>query len=233
MDDKERRKLDTFMRADAFGDSHEGDFAPTSLGKQLFTELKTNIAKLGGEASVETSCKGSARQSTSTRSEAREELRADMEAITRTARAMAADVPGLEAKFRLPRSNGDQALLAAARAFVVDATPLEAQFIAHELPANFLQDLRDDIAALEAAIVGQASGRGEHVAARAEIDATIASGIATLRKLDAIIKNKYAANPGVLAEWTSASHVERTPRRSKATAEPTTQTSTGPGTPSQ
>jgi hypothetical protein len=228
MDDKERRKFDTFMRVDTFGESHSTDFAPTSLGKQLFTELKTNIAKLSGDASAETSGKGVARQGTSTRTSAREELRSGMEAIVRTARVMSAEVPGLEEKFRMPRSNGDQALLAAARAFVIDATPHEAQFIAHELTADFLQDLRDDIAALEAAIAGQASGRGEHVAARAEIDAAIVAGMAILRRLDAIIKNKYANNPGVLAEWTSASHVERTPHRSKG-SEPPTQRGTGGG----
>jgi hypothetical protein len=49
------------------------------------------------------------------------------------------------------------------------------------------------------------------------IETEIDEGDATVRKLDAIMKNKYANNPAVLAEWTSASHTERAPRRQKET----------------
>jgi hypothetical protein len=226
MDDKERRKLETFTRIEDFGTTHDNDFAANSLGKQLFAEISTIVAKLAGDASSEASGRGLARQGTSTRGSAREELRSDLEAIRRTARAMADDVPGLDDKFRVPRSNSDQELLAAARAVATDAAPLSAQFIAHELPADFLQDLQDDIAALEAAISGQASGVGDHVAASAEINATIEAGDIAKRKLDAIVRNKYANNPGVLAEWTSASHTERDPRHKSAPKTP----ATGPGT---
>lgn len=34
-------------------------------------------------------------------------------------------------------------------------------------------------------------------------------GIAALRVCDAVIRNIYAGNPGKLAAWLSASHVER------------------------
>jgi hypothetical protein len=221
MDDQERRKSDMFTRANSFCTEHAADFAPASLAKQLFAELKTISSKLAADASSEASGRGAARQSTSGRSSAREELRADLESISRTARAMADDVPGLDDKFRVPRANNDQQLLTAARAFLADAEPLEAQFIAHEMPGDFLQDLKDDIAALETAISTQGSSRGDHVAARAEIDATIDAGAIVVRKLDAIVRNKYANNPGILAEWLSSSHTERAPKHKKQTA-PTT-----------
>lgn len=224
MDDKERRKLETYARIEDFGTAHDKDFASNSLGKQIFAEISTIVASLTGHASSEASGRGSARQGTSSRGSAREELRADLEAIRRTARAMADDVPGIDDKFRIPRNNNDQQLLTAARAFLADATPLSAQFIAHELPADFLQDLQDDIAALEAAISGQASGVGDHVAAGAEINATIEAGDVAKRKLDAIVRNKYANNPGVLAEWTSASHTERAPKHKKETPPATSPT---------
>jgi len=105
----------------------------------------------------------------------------------------------------------------AARAFATDAAPLSAQFIAHELPADFLADLNADIAALEAAISDQSGGVGDHVAANAAIDDAIDRGVEVVRKLDAIVKNKYANNPATLAEWTSASHTERAPRRKAST----------------
>ena len=196
MDDKERRKLETFTRIEDFGTAHANDFAANSLGKQIFTEVSTIVARLAGHASAEESGRASARQGTSSRGSAREELRSDLEAISRTARVMSDDAIGIDDKFRVPRNNNDQQLLAAGRAFAADAMPLSAQFIAHELPADFLQDLQDDIAALETAITEQGSGRGEHVAAGAEINAAIEAGEAAKRKLDAIIRNKYANNPG-------------------------------------
>ncbi|MDX6558235.1 MAG: hypothetical protein QOF72_1284 [Blastocatellia bacterium] len=217
MNDSENKKHQAFVRSQGFGVAHGDDFAATSFGKQLFATLGTIVTELDGHAATEASGFGLSRQGTTTRSQAREALRDDLEAINRTARAMASDVPGIDDKFRIPRNNNDQHLLHAARAFAADAEPLAAQFIAHELPADFLEDLNADIAALEGAINSQSSGKGDHVAARAAIDDAIARGTEVLRKLDAIVKNKYANNPSVLAEWLSASHVERAPKR-KASA---------------
>lgn len=213
MNDSEIRRLQMFQRVRDFGIEHGGDFPNTSLAQQLFTSLTEVITELGGQATSEVSGRGSARQSTETRSQARAALRDALEAISRTARAMAGDVPGLDDKFRVPRNNGDQLLLNAARAFVNDAEPLRPQFVAHELPTTFLVDLQADIDELEAAISRQASSVGDHVAARAGIDDAIDRGTQVVRKLHAIVRNKYANNPMILAEWTSASHTERAPRR--------------------
>lgn len=225
MNDNENRKHQMFVRVNDFGAAHKSDFAPSSLGKQLFSTLATIITELDGHAASETSARGSARQGTGTRSQARDELRADLEAIRRTARAMSDEVPGLDDKFRVPHDNNDSSLLSAARAALQDAPEYSAQFIAHEMPADFLDDLRDDIARMEESISSQGSGVGEHVAAGAAIDDAIRRGFETVRKLDAIVRNKYAGNPAVLAAWDSGSHIERAPKRKKPalpTSPPTT-----------
>jgi len=218
-----------FARVQDFVSSHANDFAPTSLGKELSNTLATIVTELDGHASSEASGFGSERQGTSTRSLARAALREDLEAISRTARAMAGDVPGIDEKFRVPPPGNDQRLLSAARAFATDAAPFSAQFIAHELPADFLADLNADIAALEAAISAQSSGAGNHVAASAAIDDAIDRGVEIVRRLDAIVKNKYANSSSILAEWTSASHTERAPRGSAAAAGQTVPPSGGTG----
>lgn len=219
MNDNENRKSQMFVRAHGFGVAHKNDFAPTSLGLGLFSTLDTIIAEIDGHAASESSAHGDARQGTGTRSQARDELREDLEAIRRTARAMADEVPGLADKFRIPRDGNDQNLLNAARATAADAVTYSAQFIAHELPADFLDTLKSHIANLEEAISRQGSGVGDHVAASAAIDDAIGRGTEVVRKLDAIVRNKYRNNPAVLAEWTSASHTERAPKHKK-TAEP-------------
>jgi hypothetical protein len=224
MNDNENRVRRRFARVQEFNLGHANDFEANSMGKGLATSLSSLITELDDHASAEASGVGSERQGTQTRAQAREALRRDLEAISRTARAMAADVAGLEDKFRAPRSNNDQQLLNAARAFANDAVPLTAQFVAHELPADFLTDLNADIAALESAINQQESGMVDHVAAAAAIDEAIAQGIEIIRKLDVIVKNKYANNPSVLAEWASASHTERAPQRTAPAPSPTTPT---------
>ena len=223
MTDSENRRHQTFTRAHGFGTAHASDFAPNSLAAQLFATLAAIVSKLDGHAAIQVSSRGLAREGTTTRGQAREALREDLEAINRTARAMAADVPGLSDKFRLPPMRNDQLLINAARASAADAVPFEALFIAHEMPADFLADLNEDIAALEKSIGNQSSGVGNAVAARVGIETTVEDGVAVLRRLDAIVRNKFANNPVVLAEWATASHVERAPRRRKgaSTTQPT------------
>lgn len=220
MNDNERRRHQMFVRVRDFGQEDASDFATGSLALQHFTNLGTVINTLDAHAAAEASGRGEARQGTETRTQARAALRDDLEAINRTAKAMADDVPGIDDKFRVPRNNNDLQLLTAARAFKADADPLKAQFIAHELPADFIEDLQADINALEAAISNQASGIGDSVAAGAGIDATVSNGVEIVRKLDAIVRNKYTNNPAALAEWTSASHTERAPRRAASAAPP-------------
>jgi len=219
MNDRENRKFQMFLRVQDFGIIHADDFAAGSLARLLFGNLSDIIAEIEGHAASEASGVGLARQGTTTRGQAIDAVREDLEAINRSALTMNDVVPGIEDKFRLPRNRGVQHLLSAARAFLIDATPLKDEFIKRELPANFLEDLQADIDALEAAISRQASGVGSHVAAGAAIDDAIDRGAETVRNLDAMVRNKYANNPAVLAEWTSASHTERNPRHKKSTKE--------------
>jgi hypothetical protein len=217
-----------FVRVDNCGDAHIDDFVANSIGRRLFVDLKAVIAELNAHAAAEVSGRGSARKGTDMRFETRRELREDLEAIFRTAEAM--DEPGnlLSENFRVPRKGSDQELLNASRSIRAKAEPLKAQFIAHEMRSDFLEDLDADIAAFEKAISDQSSAVGDHVAANAAIDAAIERGNEIVRKLDAIMRNKYANNVAVLAEWTSASHTERGPRR-KAEATPPPATPPAPG----
>ena len=216
MDDLENRRRETFQRVEGFGVAHAADFGENSLGKQFFAAMAVIVTRLDGLAAAQASGRGASREGTSTRAVARAALREDLDAISRTARAIAVDNAGIDDKFRIPRGENDQVLLAAARAFATDAAPLSAQFIAHELSANIISELNTSIANLETAISHQSSAAGDRVGAGAGIDETIDEGISTLRKLDPIVRNKYANDPATLAEWTSASHTERSPRHKAA-----------------
>ncbi len=178
------------------------------------------MKELEQHATTQTSSAGAARQGSTSRAVAHAALREDLLAITRTARALALDVPGLDDKFRLPRSGSDTALLNSARAFAADAAPLTAEFIRHELPADFLDDLNADIADFEQAVNSQNTGMDARVAATAAIDGALERGLKAVQRLDVIVRNKFHNDLSTLAAWTSASHVERAPKRKQTVASP-------------
>src|SRR5205085_11449429 len=147
MQDTERNVSETIVRMRDFGQERIADFSAKSLGVTLFAELVTLVHDLDNHAEAQTSNRSAAAQGTTTRKAARADLRAKVEAISRTARAMALNNPGLATRFRMPRGNNDQSLISTARAFLTDAEPLKDEFIRRELPASFLDDLAASIAA--------------------------------------------------------------------------------------
>ena len=167
---------------------------------------------------------GAAREGVTSKAMGRRALRSRLEKVSHTARALAVDTPGLEDKFRLPEAPSDQALLATARAFADEASALATAFVAHELPANFLVTLTEAIETFETAIHDRASGKGAHIAARAGITAALQSGLAAVRKLDAIVPNKLEGDPVALAAWENARHVAQPPRSRRRAGAPSANT---------
>lgn len=140
-------------------------------------------------------------------------LRLDLQNIARTARAVDAAEPGFADKFRTPDSPSQTALLTAGDSVVLElAKPgVPAKFIAYEMPAYFVQDLKDDIAAIRAADTDMESDDQEGVASTAAVGRLIRAGMAEVTQLDAIVNNKYARNPEKLRAWESAPAPGNTP----------------------
>ena len=67
--------------------------------------------------------------------------------------------------------------------------------------------------AFEASFSNTASATAEHVAATADTSAKLREGMIAKRILDGVVQNKYNNNPGKLAAWLSASHVEKAPKK--------------------
>lgn len=216
MKDTERRAYETFVRVDGFGESRPASFPAGSRGRELFAELKGIIAELAGHAEAQASQRSAAAQGTVGRDAARKSLRAGVEAIRRTARALAFTTPGLDRRFSLPRGNNDQALLTTARSFLAEAEPLKAEFIRNELPADFLEGLAAQIQSFEQNIAVQNRSLGARVTATSAIKSAVARGLAVLRQLDVVVRNKFAAEPATIAAWESASHTERSSRPARA-----------------
>jgi len=213
MDNSEMRRFDMFTRLRDFGAEHADAFPATTLGGRSFAEINAVVEALTSQTVAQSSGLAAARQSISGKATARAALRDELEMITRTARAMAIDTPGLDDKFRLPRSDAGQALVTASRTFRADAEPLKAEFIAHDMPEDFLETLDSLIGDFEQTLVSRHQSAAAHVAASATIDAEIERGMNAARRLDSIVRNKFHNDPGLLAAWESARHIERVPHK--------------------
>jgi hypothetical protein len=220
MEDRHHRNREMFLRLKDFGASHT-DIPATTIWPQLLTDLNSVIGDLDGHVSSQEVGKGAAFAGTTTRHAARQALREDIEAIVRTARVIGEDKPGFDDKFRMPRGDNDQAMLDLAMgiAAVVANAAVKVEFISHAMPADFVEDLSDDIAELQEAISDQSGGVADRKSAGVSIDETDGRGMMIARKMHAVVKNFYRNNPAVLSEWETARHVERARRRKKKTPE--------------
>ena len=214
----------TFKNVDAFGIKYATDFPAASMGGQQFALIHAAVpmtATLGG---AQVSGTDAAHSAVIGKVAARFHLHDDMIGIVNAAHSLALlGTAGLAGKFLMPHSNGDQALLNSARAFATDAVPFSAQFISLGLPATFLTQLNTDITAFEALITNKGSGVSAQAGATGGLESAAHQAAVALHVLNTIVKNTYKNNPTKLAEWATASHVEKhtpVPRAKKPTPPP-------------
>ena len=69
--------------------------------------------------------------------------------------------------------------------------------------------------------MGQDDGLAKQVGGTAGLEDDRHKGVLMLKTLAGIVPNKYKGNPSVLAQWHTASHVERPAVKPKKTPTPT------------
>jgi len=215
MKDNVRLTIQTLVRSEETFAQNVNDFSAGGAALQLYAELQATITDVREKANAFGTGRTGAQQGTQTINDTREELLAGMFAIREASKVM-----GVEEKFPYPPRRNDEELLDLAGIYATNALPLKAQFITHELPSSFLEDLAADKAAFQAAKSARLNSVGDHIAAREELDDALARGVEILRKLTSLMKVRYANEPGKLAEWMAASHIPRPSRRAKAADPP-------------
>lgn len=208
-------RYDTLVRIRDFGAAHTDLFPAGTIAGKAFAAITTAVDQLSAYAATQASRRGTAMEGTTAKGAARDGLREALQTISRTARILALDAPGLDDRFQLPRGSNDHHLLTAARAFVQDAAPLAAGFVAHGLPETFVADLQKTIDAFEAAGHDHSAGRESRIAARAGITALLGDAFTTVERLDVLVTNLLRDDPGLTAAWASVRRVEQ-PRRADA-----------------
>jgi hypothetical protein len=211
MTKKDRVRYDMFIRVIQFIKDNTADFPAGIVAAQLVV-LETVVSTLQTLFGDQAAGMSDARFQFSSKATARENLREMLSDIVETARSMVYQFPGIDLKFRTRSNESDADLLAKARAFLIEATPLKNDFIAYEMDANFLTELQELITDFEEAMSAPGTATDQHVEATADIGAEVRKGMTAVRTIDAPIRNKYRGNAGKLAAWTSASHIEREPK---------------------
>jgi methyl-accepting chemotaxis protein len=203
------------IRVGQFGASHAHSFPAGSRGAELFAAVAVAITNMETRAAAQQTHARAAKETTTQKGAAFEALQAQMEAINRTARAMSHAMPGLRDKFRIPHSAGIQTWLAAARSFADEAEPIKDEFIRRGMDADFIEQFRAGIEAVAATVNTKAQKASAQVGATSAVGEAAEGGRVAVRELDAVVRNVFRNDPATLAEWESASHVERAPRHPK------------------
>lgn len=215
MNDSDRRRYEMQVRVNQIGVDNAADF--TGLATTKFAELGALVNDLESTSAAQQSGFGEAAQQFEVKDTCREDLRDIMSDISRTAKSMEYAFDGISDKFRFQRNMPDAAMLAKARAFHSESATYEADFIAYGMDATFRADLDTAADAFETSFSSTASATAEHVQATADEAAKVRQGMIIVRILDGIARNVYANNPGKLAAWLSASHVEKAPKKKTPT----------------
>jgi hypothetical protein len=214
----------TLKTVDAFGIANAADFLPASMGGQQFALIHAAVPQTATLGAAQVSGESSAHSSVMAKVAGRQSLHDDLFRIANAAHSLALlGTAGLDGKFLMPRSGGDQALLNAARAFQTDAPAFSAPLIGLGLDASFVTNLGTDITNFEAAISAKGAGVGAQSGATGGLEDAAHKAAVALHVLNTIVKNTYKNNPAKLAEWATASHVEKhtpVPRPKKPAAAP-------------
>jgi hypothetical protein len=184
------------------------------------TEVVNTITALETAAQNQVTGSGQSEGGVDLRVTKARELREYLKNVSRTARALEVDHPGISPIFRLPRSGSYPALIAKAQAVIAAATPLEAAFVDAGLPATFLTELQALLTAFEDATSQKHEGGITQVLGTAGLKAKANLGVKAATRLDAYVRNHFRNNPEMLAAWKHARRIEKAPRRSDEATTP-------------
>ena len=200
----------TFKTTADFGAKYAADFPPTGIAGQQFALIANAVTQSDALGATQVSGSGQKHSGVISKAAARAQLHDDLVAINRAAHSLTLlGTAGLQGKFALSHNNSDQALLNTANAFATDAAPLTAQMTSVGLTSDFLARLSTDIATFQAAASTKTAGAGVQAGATGALADAMHKAAIALHVLQSIVPNVYKNDAAKLAEWATASHVQK------------------------
>lgn len=192
-----------------FAANHTAHFPEGTRGAILFANLDAVVKALSGHATAKSSKRGAARQATVKKAVARAALLELLTEIARTARAIAAERPGLHNRFQPPRQAAGRDLLAAAQGMLEQLEPLRAEFVGYGIRPDFVERLRELVTEFEFSLGERKAAAETAAATTVSIERLVTEGMGLVRLLDVAVRNTLKDFPDALSAWERASHVEK------------------------
>ena len=227
MNDRTKRRYDKFGREITFFNDNKADFAAAGEAAKRAGNLQRTVNDMDDAKA------GQGGGTAAPKEVLLDALRLDLGNIRGIATAIDQDEPGFADRFPAA-DNSETSLLTTGDKYLgqllstaddtaaekTAKTALVARFVAHELPATFVDDLQGDLDDIAEANKQLESGDQGGVENTAALGRLAKEGMKESNYLDAIMRAKYARNPDKLRGWESASHLERAPVRAKKTPAP-------------
>lgn len=222
MDDLERRTTEMLLRVNNFGTENAAAVGVFAKAVAAFAQIQTGISELEAKGVLRSSAGETKLSLTSRRKMMRNELYNDMTLIASNARQIARDNADFVNKFRVPKMDkSDLAWIEAARQFAQDLPAVKEMFLELAMNDDFIEDLIADTDDFEEAIGGQDTSNRQRIGANVDIDDILGTMLKAVRTLKIMMPNIFHGNPGKLAEWAAASHIEKAPKGTPRNPPPT------------
>lgn len=221
MDDLERTLTETLQRVNLFGIENAAAVANISKAVSNFALIQTAVSELEARGILRSSAIGSVFDASARRALKRHTFSSLLTKIAGTARDIARNDETFVNSFRTPQRNrSDLNWLETGRAFAVDLPAVQSKFTDYGYKETFIDELITETDEFETVINAQDSSKRQRIDSNASIDSIIGDALKALRTLKVIVPNIFSGNPGKLADWASASHVEKKVRKTEITPKP-------------
>ena len=214
MSDRKRNILEAAERINFFGEANAQLATELPSTVQMFAANANNVERLH-QAGITSASAGGAKASGTRGKVARaNEITADLRLVAQTAKVIEKKSKIFKNTFTLPRSGLTyQEITERADSFIADAPAHQADFNKYALSAQFFADLQTDVDEFRQIAHGQADAHRSSVGSTADAEAILEDTLDVREELDRALRNHYRNNPQKLAEWLTASHIERKKRQ--------------------
>lgn len=193
------------------------DIPANSDGADAEAGFRAAVAEIEQQSVAQSGFSGVAEQGTAQRAVARRNVRDYLDILGRTARKLSRTNPGLNRNFPMSYTlRSDDDLLTAMAAVVPKAIEYQALFLRRGIEQEFIDSGDERIAAFEASRTKTNSALSERGAAVGDKDEAYEQADEFLDTLDDFIRNRYRNQPGKIAAWKIATHIERSPSKKEA-----------------
>lgn len=213
-----QRRTDKLDKERVFVTDNGADFPPGSPVALISAEIDAKMQQVLQLDANLTQALGDKAQAMEIKEDCRDAVLDDISDIVGGAIAIGDGVvPGITAKYKMPYPRTEQKIIAVAEAYYIDTEADKEKFVdIAGLESDFRENLQTDKTAFQESRDNADSATEEHAEAVGALVALFREVMALSRRRSAMVKLKYKNNPGKLAAWAVASHLEQPKKKTPA-----------------